>query len=210
MTNAFASVRRVASATLIAAALVSPIAFTGCGETTINRTDPNAVRDLSGNWNATDSQQVASMVIADITTDPWLEKFREKNGRDPVVKVGKVVNRSTEDISTRIFTNDIRRALRKTGKVDVVASTEETAQARDERKDQDVNASAETRKESFQESGADFLLEGAIEVQHDQAGNEKQKFYAVDMNLTELKTQKLVYEAPPVKIAKDINRSKYK
>ena len=197
--------------TLLASlALGSALLVAGCGETTVNRTDPNAVRDLSGNWNATDSQQVASTIIADVTTDPWLEKFREKNGRDPVIKVGKVVNRSTEDISTKVFTNEIRRALRKTGKVEVVASSDESAQARDERKDQDINSSAETRKESFQETGADFLMEGAIEVQHDQAGAEKQKFYSVDMTLTDIKTQKLVYEAAPVKIAKDINRSKYK
>ncbi len=196
--------------TLLASlALGSALLVAGCGETTVNRTDPNAVRDLSGNWNATDSQQVASTIIADVTSDPWLEKFREKNGRDPVIQVGSVKNRSTEDISTNIFTNDIRRALRKTGKVEVVASRGEKDQAREERKDQDINASAETRKESFQETGADFLLEGAIEVQHDAAGNEKQKFYSTDLNLTEIKSQKLVWEGNS-KIAKDINRSKYK
>jgi uncharacterized protein (TIGR02722 family) len=198
-----------ARAALIAAVIASPLAVIGCGETTVHRTDPNAVRDLSGNWNATDSQETATSMIADITADAWLDKFREKNGRDPVVKVGKVVNRSTEDIATKIFTNDIRRALRKTGKVDVVASTDETSQARDERKDQDVNASAETRKESFQETGADLLLEGSIEVQHDQAGDEKQKFYSVDLSLTDIKTQKLLWDGNH-KVAKDVERAKYK
>jgi PBP1b-binding outer membrane lipoprotein LpoB len=172
----------LARAALCAAALSAPLDIAGCGETTVDRTDPNAVRDLSGNWNATDSQQVATTIIADVTTDPWLDKFREKNGRDPVIKVGKV---------------------------DVVASSDESAQAREERKDQDINASAETRKESFQESGADYLLEGAIEVQHDQAGNEKQKFYAIDLSLTDIKSQKLVWEGG-TKIAKDVNRAKYK
>jgi uncharacterized protein (TIGR02722 family) len=199
----------IVRAALIAAVLASPLAVIGCGGTTVNRTDTNAVRDLSGNWNATDSQEVASSMIADITSDPWLEKFREKNGRDPVIKVGHVVNRSNEDISTKIFTNDIRRALRKTGKVDVVASSDETSQARDERKDQDVNASAESRKESFQETGADMLLEGSIEVQHDQDGREKQKFYSTDLSLTDIKTQRLLWEGNH-KVAKDVNRSKYK
>jgi penicillin-binding protein activator len=193
----------------VALALGSTVAVTGCGGTTVNRTEPDAVRDLSGNWNSTDSTQVASAIIADVTADPWVDKFREKNGRDPVIKVGKVVNRSNEDISTNIFTNDIRKALRKTGKVEVVASAGENTQSREERKDQDVNASAETRKESFQETGADFLLQGAIEVQHDQEGREKQKFYAVDLELTDIKSQKLVWEGGK-KIAKDVNRSKYK
>ncbi|MBA3709311.1 MAG: penicillin-binding protein activator LpoB [Planctomycetes bacterium] len=197
-------------ALLIAALAVgSPLVLGGCGGTTVNRTDTNAQRDLSGNWNATDSQQVAAGIIADITADPWVDKFREKFNRDPVIKVGSVKNRSNEDISTNIFTNDIRKALRKTGKVEVVASSGENQQSREERKDQDVQASADTRKESFQETGADFLLQGAIEVQHDQDGSEKQKFYAVDLELTDIKSQKLVWEGGK-KIAKDINRSKYK
>jgi penicillin-binding protein activator len=196
-------------ALLAVIAMSSPLILVGCGGTTVNRTDPNAVRDLSGNWNATDSQSVAADIIADVTSDPWIENFRSKYSRDPVIKVGKVVNRSNEDISTNIFTNDIRKALRKTGKVEVVASSGENAQSREERKDQDINSSAETRKESFQETGADFLLQGAIEVQHDQDAGEKQKFYAVDLELTDIKTQKLTWEGGK-KIAKDINRSRYK
>ena len=54
--------------TLLASlALGSALFVAGCGGNTVNRTDPNAVRDLSGNWNATDSQQVATTIIADVT-----------------------------------------------------------------------------------------------------------------------------------------------
>jgi len=202
--------RRLVMLAGVTATLALPLGLTGCGDDkTVDRTDPNAVRDLSGNWNATDSNQLANKIIADVVNAPWITNFQTKNNRNPVIKVGKVVNRSSEEINTNIFTNDIRRALLNTGKVDVVASTSEDAQARDERHDQDVNASAETRKESFQETGTDYLLEGAIEVQNDQSGNEQQKFYAADLNLTDVKTQRLIWEGGN-KIAKDIDRDKYK
>jgi uncharacterized protein (TIGR02722 family) len=199
----------IARNVLAAAILAAPLLVIGCGETTVHRTDSNAVRDLSGNWNATDSQELAAKVIADVTSDPWIEQFHTKYNRDPVIKVGSVKNKTDEDISTPIFTDDIRKALRKTGKVRVVASNDETAQARDERKDQDINASAETRHESFQETGADLLLEGAINTQHDHSGNEAQKFYAAELLLTDVKTQEIIWEGGD-KIAKDVNRSRYK
>ncbi len=97
-----------------------------------------------------------------------------------MIKIGRMVNKSDEDISTRIFTDDIRSALINSGDVKVVASSDETENSREERRDQDVNASAETRRESFQETGCDVLLTGSIDVQHDIAGERKQKFYSVN------------------------------
>jgi uncharacterized protein (TIGR02722 family) len=195
---------------LAAAVLVAPLLLAGCGgpDTTVNRTDPNAVRDLSGNWNATDSQQTAQFFTQSVTSDAWCKNFHDKFNRNPVIKVGRVTNKSDEDIETKIFTDDIRRALLKSGLVDVVASNDEADQSRDERRDQDVNASAETRKESFQESGADFLLYGSIDVQHDSSGMQKQKFYDVDLNLTNVKTQALTWEDSH-KIAKDVSQKGY-
>jgi uncharacterized protein (TIGR02722 family) len=203
------TLRRLALIAGAASTLVVPLALTGCGDDHPVRTDPNAVRDLSGNWNATDSNNLANKAIADITTAAWITNFQTKFNRNPVIKVGRVANRSSEDINTNIFTNDIRRALLNTGKVDVVASNGDTGQARDERKDQDVNASADSRHESFAETGADFLLEGAVETQNDQKGSAMQKFYAADLNLTDVKSQKIVWEGID-KIAKDIDQSSYK
>ncbi len=201
------------SRTLIAitatAALISGLAFTSCSDNAIVRTDPNAVRDLSGNWNATDSQETATAMIADVLARPWLDSFNKANNRQPVIKVGKVKNSTTEDIATGIFTDDIQRELLNSGKAIPVQSNGDVDEVRDERKDQAVNSAAETRKESFQETGADYLLKGEILVQHDQAGSEKQKFYSVNLWLVDIKTQRQVWIGNK-KIAKDVNRAKYK
>jgi PBP1b-binding outer membrane lipoprotein LpoB len=167
---------------------------TGCGGTTVTRTEENAVIDLSGNWNATDSRQVADALIADCLEFPWADQFKAKNNRIPVVKTGRIkVVTNGDVVNTEIFTNDLQRALLRSGKAQPVASNSETDQAREERKDQDVNASEATRKESFQETGTDFLIIGTINVQDDQADGKRQKFYSVDLKMTDVKTQQQVW-----------------
>lgn len=183
---------------LFAAALIllpaSLALTTGCGGTTVTRTEENAVIDLSGNWNATDSRQVADALIADCLEFPWADQFKAKNNRIPVVKTGRIkVVTNGDVVNTEIFTNDLQRALLRSGKAQPVASNSETDQAREERKDQDVNASEATRKESFQETGTDFLIIGTINVQDDQADGKRQKFYSVDLKMTDVKTQQQVW-----------------
>ncbi len=195
-------------ALLIACALAAPLTVIGCGNN-VQRTDPNAVRDLSGNWNAADARLVTADMISDVLSRDWLPEFTQTAGRKPVVKVGTVVNRTSEDVSTNVITDVIAQELLNSGKVRMVQSKGNTDEARDERKDQAINASAETKKESFQEVASDFLLSGAIETQNDQAGSEKQKFYQIKLTLVDVKTQenKWIRTTP---IAKDVNRAKYK
>lgn len=199
--------------TLILALLALPtISFmSGCGEPQVVRTESSAVRDLSGDWNATDSRETAEAMIADCTSRPWADNYAKTHpGKLPVVKVGKVIVRSNGDvINTDIFTNDLIRSLLNSGKAEIAASNQLNDQAREERKEQDVNSSEDTRKESFQETGSDFLIVGTINVQDDQADGKKQKFYSVDLMMTDVKTNKQMWIGNH-KIAKDVTRSKYK
>jgi len=193
---------------LALAAIPLTFALTGCGGTKITRTDPSQQIDLSGNWNATDSQDVAKAMIADVMTRPWHSNFRTANGRNPRVQVHRVVVRGTGDvIDTQIFTNDIVREFINSALVDAFSSTDEREDTREVLKDQDVNASAETRKEAFQEIGSDFILRGTILVQDDQEGRTRQRFYSVDLNLTNIKTQQMVWMGNK-KISKIVERSR--
>ena len=180
---------------LAALVLVPTIALTtGCGGPTVKRVDENTDVDLSGNWNAGDSRRVADKMVADCTSFPWADQFKAKNNRIPLVKTGTIkVITNGDVVNTEIFTNDLQRALLRSGKAQPVASNSEKDQAREERKDQDVNSSEATRKESFQESGADFLIIGTINVQDDQANGKKHKFYSVDLKMTDVKTQQQVW-----------------
>lgn len=195
---------------LSAAAAVALLA--GCGDdgVTVTRTDSNAVRDLSGNWNATDVQTTAQDLIAQAMRKSWADDFRAAhNGAKPVIKIGRIVVEANEVIDTDLLTNDLVEAIQENGKARVVASNKENDQAREERKQQDVQASEATRKESFQELGADFLLIGTIKTQNDQQGGKQQKFYVTTIKVTDVKTQEQIGFWTH-KIAKDVSRSNYK
>jgi PBP1b-binding outer membrane lipoprotein LpoB len=176
-------------------ALVPTLALLpGCG-TTVTREDVNTVRDLSGNWNDTDSRLTAEHFSPKIVAGGWVDEYKAAHsGKKPVIKVGRVVVRTNGDvINTEIFTNDLVRALVNSGKVKAVGNSNDADQIRAERAEQDKNASEATRKESFQETGADFLLTGSINVADDQEGKEKIKFYSVDLKLVDITTAEQVW-----------------
>lgn len=181
---------------LAAAALPLMLALSGCGGgPRITRTAADQEVDLSGNWNSTDSRQVANAMIADVMTRPWHTQFRSENNRNPRVQVHNVVVRGTGDyIDTQIFTNDIVREFINSGLVDAYSASSEREDTREVLADQDRHASADTRQEAFAETGTDFILRGTILTQDDQSGRTRHRYYSVDLNLTHIQTQRIVWQ----------------
>ncbi len=83
--------------------MVSLLFVSGCA-TKVTRVGVDKKIDVSGYWNDYDAKLVSKEMIADCLRRPWLEEFVEKQGRDPVVIVGHVKNRSHEHINTQVFT----------------------------------------------------------------------------------------------------------
>lgn len=192
---------------LIATTCAGGLALVGCGETEVRRTDANAVRDLSGQWNKTDSQKVANDLVPQILSGGWLSEFEAKNGRKPVLRPGKFVVRTQDNevINQEIVFDAFREAFINSRKVTLIVTRTDAGEAREDRKDQDVHASATTRKESFQETAADFLLTAQINSQDDQSGKKKQKYYKISMSLVDVKTNEQVW-LKSTEIAKDVER----
>lgn len=83
--------------------------------------------------------------------------------------MGNMRNLSDEHIATGTFVGDIERAFVNSGSVRVVASKDERGGVREEREDQQANASR-TMKEFGMELGADFMLMGEVNKIVDQEG----------------------------------------
>jgi len=178
-----------------------------CG-TKVTRMDVNEVKDLSGSWNDTDSRLVAAEMMRDCTARPWISNASsEKGGKAPTVIVGSVRNQSHEHINTDTFVEDLQRELINSGKVEFVASKNERGEVRDERLDQDTNASEETRKAHGKEFGADFMLSGAINTIEDQEGGKKVVYYQTNLKLLNMKTNAIAWNGQK-KIKKFVERSK--
>ena len=180
-----------------------------CGGTSVARLDTGSTVDLSGRWNDADSRMAAEELIDDCLSSPWLTRARAAKGDNPTVIVGGVRNKSNEHINTGVLVQDLQRALIKSGKVDFVASGSDREAIRNERFDQAVNASEETRKEHGQEAGADFMLNGTIQTIEDREGGKSVILYQVDMQLQDMTSNKIVWSGQK-KIKKQIKRSSSK
>ncbi len=161
--------------------------------TSVSRIATDEVVDLSGRWNDTDSRLVAETMIDSLLNSRWLGRFRDEEGRDPVVIVGYISNRSSEHIETRTFTKDIERELVNSGEVSFVASSEERLQLREEKLDQQGNATEETMAALAAETGADYMLTGVFTTQTDQAEGKKVVLYTVDMELIDIESNEKVW-----------------
>ena len=161
----------------------------GCSkETKVTRIDPGVVTDLSGRWNDTDSQQVAETMVKEALSYPWLDNYVKAKGRQPVVVVGTVVNRSHEHINTQTFITDLQRELSNSQKVTFVAGKGEREEVREERREQAVHAREDTQKSAGKELGADYMMKGNISTILDEQDGTKAVFYQVDLELIDLES----------------------
>ena len=185
--------------------LVSLLLLPGCG-TSVKRMDTEQVKDLSGAWNDTDSRLVSEEMIKDALARSWLRDYTRTHREPPAVIVGDMRNLSHEHINLNTFVSDIERALIQSGKVRFVASSIERQSVREERRDQDLNASEATRKPMGQELGADFMLQGTINTIIDVSGKTQVRYYQVDMTLINLTDNQKVWIGQK-KIKKLVKRS---
>ncbi len=177
---------------LAAFVLVAGIA-SGCGRKRVARIGVDEQIDLSGRWNATDSRLVSEEMIKDALERPWLGNFIEREGKQPTVIVGNVVNRTDEHIVTETFTKDLERAFINSGMVNMVASADEREQVREERMDMQEWASEETVAEFMREIGADYMLTGSVNSIVDQEGRRRVIYYQVNLELIHTATNQKVW-----------------
>ncbi len=181
----------------------------GCGKKKVDRVEVDQTIDLSGHWNDTDSRLVSETMVADVMERPWVARHKsEHQGRVPSVIVGTVRNRSDEHINTQTFVKDLERALVNSGQVDLVASSQERMEIREERQEQAAHASEETAKEEGQEIGADYMLQGDINTISDRVDGEEVRYYQVNLELIHIQSNKKVWLGEK-KIKKTVKQKKF-
>ncbi|MFD2533420.1 penicillin-binding protein activator LpoB [Gracilimonas halophila] len=196
----------------ILSTLLFGLLISGCRPTSkVNRINPSETTDLSGRWNDTDARMVSEEMIADALTKPWLNQHNRQHQKSPVVIVGNVRNESMEHIDTEVITKEMERAFVNSGSVNVVASSDERQDIRQERLEQQEFASLETMKEMAQELGADFMLIGNISSIVDETPDRRTLavFYTVNLELVNVETNQKVWIGNK-KIKKLIERRNYR
>ena len=182
----------------------------GCGKSVeVARVNSGKEIALTDKWNDEDSRLVAEEMINDMLSYPWISQFNQRfPGKEPLVTVQRVRNKSHEHIAVDTFVNDIKRAVIRSGKAGFIATLEERQDTRAELADQDMNASADSRMEMGEEDGANFALSGTINSIVDQLDNQRVTYYQVDLKLINLQTAREVWNGSK-KIKKFMERKSF-
>lgn len=199
---------KVLSVITLSSVLIVGGVLTGCS-TSVERMDVSETKDLSGEWNDTDSRLVSEEMIRDVLSRAWLGEFTAANHKQPAVIVGDISNLSHEHINVNTFVGDMERELINSGKVEFVASKSERGEVREERKDQELHATEATRKAMGQEIGADFMLKGTINTIYDTEGREQVRYYQVDLTLISMADNRKVWVGQK-KIKKFVTKPKFR
>ncbi len=179
---------------LATALLSGSMLFNACkGTQQVTRVDENAVIDLSGRWNETDSRLVAEEMISDMLLRPWLNEFESATGKRPVIVVGIIKNKSHEHVAVETFIKDIEKSVLNSGKIRIVTAGEAREELRKERADQNEFATPETTAKWGRELGADFILQGVLNSIVDSNGKQKVVFYQTDLELTNIESNEKVW-----------------
>ncbi|HWK90028.1 MAG TPA: penicillin-binding protein activator LpoB [Longimicrobium sp.] len=200
---------RRASLALAAFVLVSG----GCA-TQVTRVSPEQQIDLSGRWNDADSRLVAEELIR-LSFDTqqggdWAVRHMQAHaGARPTVIIGSVRNRSMEQIPVGTFVRDLEQAYLRSGQVAVVASRDEREEVREEKLDQQENATADTRARLARERGADYMLQGDIQSIEDREGRRRVVYYQVDLVLVNVETNEKTWTGQH-KIKKMVERPRFR
>lgn len=191
---------------LILSAVLAACAFLffSCGSTSgsVERIDAATQTDLSGYWNDTDVRIVAENLIDQCVNAKAISAFTYGKKRDPVVIVGTFKNQSDEHIDTTIISKKFEIALINSGKVGFVASSSERGEIRQERNEQQTFASESTAKSLGNETGADFMLIGAVKTIVDSASGKSTRTYYVTAELIDIETNRKLWAGEDSSIKK--------
>jgi uncharacterized protein (TIGR02722 family) len=178
--------------------------------TNVKRVNAGKQIDLSGYWNDVDVRIVCEALIKDCLSNPRVDQAIRAKGSTPMVIVGRFRNESSEHIDTAIISSTMETTIFKSGKLDFVAGGDVRDELRAERQDQQSNASAATMARLRNETGADYMLTGAVRTIVDRDGNQTVRTYFVTAEMTSIETNQRMWMGQNSEIKKVITQPKNK
>jgi uncharacterized protein (TIGR02722 family) len=173
-----------------AAALV--LAVGGCGPQAFVKgeyEDVDKDNNMNDGWSETDMQKVVHDLVSGMINHPSIAIAK----RPPIVMVTKLQNKTAEHIDTQSIMDMVRVELQRGGKTQFV-DKEAREDVADEYAYQNSGmVSEESKKGAGGQVGADFIVNGRLDSIVQEVGKDKSVYYKVTLNLTNLKTNIVVW-----------------
>jgi hypothetical protein len=146
----------------------------------------NNMNDL---WSETDMQKVVQDLVGSMVTHQSISNAK----KPPIVMVTKLQNKTNEHIDTQSVMDMVRVELMRGGRVSFI-DKEAREDVADEYAYQGSGmVSEETKKGPGGQIGADYIVNGRLDSIVQEVGKDKSVYYKVTLNLTNLKTNVIVW-----------------
>jgi uncharacterized protein (TIGR02722 family) len=171
--------------------------FSGCEKSQrVERVDPSEVLDYQVKFDEDDAREVANAMIEDALSRPWIDNWlADSGGKRPTIIVGDILNNTSDYIDSGMFTVAFERDLLNSGRVAIVATSNERTQIRDEREQGQDWSRPETVKKMAYELGADLMLIGRISENREKHRNKKRfiRYYQVALEFIDIESNQKVW-----------------
>lgn len=159
--------------------------------------------DLTPYLSETDCRAICKDIVAQVIKNPRVEKFEDKNGRPPIVTIGKIKDQTGEFFDTQIIANSLKTAVLNSGVLEFMANSDIRDEMRDEVISQQDHAAEDQAKALDQEDAADYMLTGSVKLMVQNNGKKQERTYIVNIELTDLQTHRTVAMFEPSEETKD-------
>jgi len=165
-------------------------------------TQPEARTGEGEKGSSVSASRVAGEMTADCLSRAWIPAYVGVTGNKPVVTVGPIHNWTDEQIDTKPFAASCERELSQSDQVSFVASQRQWGQSGEKGGHQKEFVSPETVGRIKTETGANFILAGAIRLMSDKTEGGSSPYHQLELEMINIKTMARVWEgSKQIKIA---------
>ena len=150
--------------------------------------DPAKAEIVDDKWNETDARKTAESMVKGMLNKPWLDSFKKKNDKRPVVIVADIQNATDEHLNTKALTDAIQDELINSGKVRFVAKAMRQQLLDELDYQQQGGVSRSTKKRQGRQTGADYMLTGEVSSSVHAMDGLKTVTYQTVLTLTNIET----------------------
>lgn len=151
--------------------------------------DVESQNNLNDLWSETDMQKVVADLVGGMVQHSSISNAK----RPPIVMVTKLQNKTSEHIDTQSIMDMVRVELGRGGRVAFVDKEAREDVAEEYNYQNSGMVSDTSKKGPGGQVGADFIINGRLDSIVQEVGKDKSVYYKVTLNLTNLKTNLVVW-----------------
>lgn len=151
--------------------------------------DPQKQNLLNDQWSETDMQVIVKALVQSMLSHPAIANAKTP----PVVMFTKIQNKTSDHIDTQSIIDMMTVELSGSGKIQFVNKQAREDVANEYDYQNSGMVSEETKKSKGGQIGADFIVDGRLDSITQTVDKEKTVYYKLTLNLTNLKTNIMVW-----------------